>query len=140
MSALFRLFVAAHVGIFRATGGRIGGKIGRTRTMLLTTTGNKSGAPRTVPLMCFDDEAGLVVIASAAGSPTHPAWFKNLQKKPEATVETTGKQFAARAEIATGDDRARIWKKVVEQEPRFAGYEKKAVGREIPVVVLKATA
>ena len=138
MSPFFKLFTAAHIRAFRATGGRIGGKIGGTRIALLTTTGNKSGEPRTVPLMAFDDDAGIVVIASAAGSPTHPAWFKNLQGKPDATVEVTGRRYTARAEVVSGEARARIWERVVRQEPRFADYEKKAVGREIPVVVLKA--
>jgi deazaflavin-dependent oxidoreductase (nitroreductase family) len=136
VSSLFKLFTAAHIRVFRATGGKIGGKIGRTKIVVLTTIGNKSGAPRAVPLMCFEDAAGLVVIASAAGAPTHPAWFKNLQSQPEATVEVDGRRYTARAEVVTGDERARIWARVVKQEPRFTGYEKKAVGREIPVVVL----
>jgi deazaflavin-dependent oxidoreductase (nitroreductase family) len=138
MNPLFKLFVGAHIRMFRATGGKLGGKIGNTKVLILTTTGHKSGEARAVPLMCFEDDAGLVIIASASGSPVHPAWFKNLEKKPEATVEITGKRFTARAEVVSGEERARIWKKVVAQEPRFADYEKKATGREIPVVVLKA--
>jgi deazaflavin-dependent oxidoreductase (nitroreductase family) len=90
--------------------------------------------------MCFEDEGRPVVIASAAGSPAHPAWFKNLERDPNVTVEMNGRQFAARAEIVVGAPRTRIWEAVVRVQPRFAEYAKKTEGREIPVVVLKEAA
>jgi deazaflavin-dependent oxidoreductase (nitroreductase family) len=108
--------------------------------LLLTTKGNKTGKPRTVPLMCFEDEGQPVIIASAAGSPAHPAWFKNLERSPDVTIEVDGKRRAVRAKIVTGERRARIWADVVKRQPRFAEYEKKTEGREIPVVVLKEAA
>src|SRR5262249_17807803 len=107
------------------------------KVLLLTTKGNKTGKLRTVPVMCFEDQGQAVVIASAAGSPMHPAWFKNLESDPNVTVERDGRRYAARAEVVTGDRRARIWNEVVRVQPRFAGYEKKTQGRVIPVVVLK---
>lgn len=137
MSLMFKIAAATHVALFRATGGRIGRTMRGGQVLLLTTTGNKTGKPRTVPVMQFDDEGRRFVIASAAGSPQHPAWFKNLQKTPTATVELPDERYTARAEVLSGDERARIWKKVVERAPGFAAYEKKAAGREIPVVELK---
>jgi deazaflavin-dependent oxidoreductase (nitroreductase family) len=101
------------------------------------TLGNKTGEPRTVPVMCFEDGWRPVVIASAGGSPAHPAWFRNLERDPSVAVELDGRRFTARAEVVTGDDRARIWKRVVEAQPRFAGYAERTRGRQIPVVVLK---
>jgi deazaflavin-dependent oxidoreductase (nitroreductase family) len=86
--------------------------------------------------MYFDDGPTRVVIASAGGSPAHPAWYKNLSQNAAVTVEIKGKRYQARAQVATGTDRARIWKQVVTAQPRFADYAQKTKGREIPVVVL----
>jgi deazaflavin-dependent oxidoreductase (nitroreductase family) len=137
MNPIQKAFIAAHTFILHASGGKMGGSVGGQKVLLLTTKGNKSGKPRTVPVMCFEDEGQPVVIASAAGSPTHPAWFKNLEREPNVTVELDGKRFAARAEVVTGETRARILREVVRVQPRFSEYEKKAQGREIPVVVLR---
>ncbi len=137
MSLMFKVVAATHVALFRATGGRIGGSMMGGKVLLLTTTGNRSGKPRTVPVMQFDSDGRRFVIASAGGQAQHPAWFKNLQKTPTATVELPGERYQARAEVLTGDDRARIWKLVTERAPNFAEYQKKATGREIPVVELK---
>ena len=108
-----------------------GGKV-----LLLTTTGNKSGKPRTVPVMQFDDQGRRFVVGSFAGSSQDPAWIKNLRKTPRVGVEVRGSRYDATAKVLASDDRARIWKKVVEAAPGFADYEKKAKGREIPIVEL----
>ena len=140
MNPLQKAFIAAHTFVLRTSGGKIGGSMGGQKVLLLTTKGNKTGKPRTVPVMCFEDEGRPVVIASAGGSPAHPAWFKNLERDPSVTVEMDGRRFDARAEVVTGERRARIWKEVVRAQPRFAEYAKKTEGREIPVVVLKDAA
>ncbi len=137
MNPLVKLVLAANVGLFRATGGKIGSSMFGGQVLLLTTKGSKTGRVRTVPVMYFEDGADRVVIASAGGSPVHPAWFKNLAKDPNVTVEVKGKKYQAKAELAKGEERARIWQKVVAVQPRFDGYAKKTEGREIPVVVLK---
>ncbi len=137
MKLFFKLFVATHVALYRATRGRIGSSMMGGKVLLLTTTGHKSGKRRTVPVMQFDDGGRRFVVASAAGSPEHPAWFKNLQKQPEVTVETRGERYQARAEVVGGDERPRLWQKITAAAPNFAEYEKKAGGREIPVVELK---
>jgi deazaflavin-dependent oxidoreductase (nitroreductase family) len=137
MKIFLKLFVAAHVALFRATRGRLGSTMMGGKVLLLTTTGNKSGKARTVPVMQFEDGGRRFVIASAGGSPEHPAWFKNLQKRPEVSVELRGERYQARAEAVNGDERARLWKKIATEAPNFAAYEKKTQGREIPVVELK---
>jgi deazaflavin-dependent oxidoreductase (nitroreductase family) len=139
MNALMKLFLAGNVFVFRATNGKIGSSMFGGRVLLLTTKGKKTGKQRTVPVMYFDDGASQVVIASAGGSPTHPAWFRNLSQDSNVTVETKGRSYHARAEVATGEERARIWDKVIAEQPRFAEYAKKSAGREIPVVVLRST-
>ena len=134
--SILKMFVAAHVALFRATSGRFGASMRGGKVLLLTTTGNKSGQPRTVPVMQFDDEGRRFVIGSFAGAPQDPAWIKNLRKTPRVGVEVPGQRYDAQAKIIVGDERARIWKKVVAAAPGFAAYEQKAKGREIPVVEL----
>ncbi|HEY7954165.1 MAG TPA: nitroreductase family deazaflavin-dependent oxidoreductase [Polyangia bacterium] len=137
MKTLFKLFIGTHVALFRLTGGRLGSKMGGGKVLLLTTTGNKSGKKRTVPVMQLDEDGRRFVIASAAGSKEHPAWFKNLRAHPEVTVEVRGQRYDARAEPLSSEERAKIWPKLIARAPNFAEYEKKAEGREIPVVELK---
>jgi deazaflavin-dependent oxidoreductase (nitroreductase family) len=140
MNPIAKLFLATNVGLFRATGGKIGSSMFGGQILLLTTKGAKSGKERTVPVMFFEDGGDRVVIASAGGSPVHPAWYKNLSGDPNVGVEVKGKKYRARAAVVTGDERARIWQKVVSVQPRFAGYAQKATSREIPVVALKEIA
>jgi deazaflavin-dependent oxidoreductase (nitroreductase family) len=108
-----------------------GGKV-----LLLTTTGNKSGKLRTVPVMQFDDQGRRFVIGSFAGAPKDPAWIRNLRKTPRAGVEVRGSRYDANTRMLAGEERERIWKKVVDVAPGFAAYQKKAQGREIPIVEL----
>ena len=136
MNALIKMVLAGNVGLYRATKGKIGGNMFGGKVLLLTTKGAKTGRERTVPVMYFEDGADRVVIASAGGSAVHPAWFNNLSHDPNVTVEIPGRRYQARAEIATSE-RPRIWSRVIAEQPRFAAYESKAKGREIPVVVLK---
>ena len=133
MSLLFKVMTGINVALFRWTGGKLGGKFSGTPILLLTTVGNKSGQPRTVPVMSFEDGGDHVVVASKGGSPEHPAWYKNLVKTPEVTVEVRGRSFRARAETVGAEERARLWKMVTERMARFSGYEKKTT-REIPIV------
>jgi deazaflavin-dependent oxidoreductase (nitroreductase family) len=133
-----QLFIGAHVRMYQFTGGRLGGKIAGTHVVLLTTTGRKSGKRRTVPLASFEDGGDRLIVASAAGSPQHPAWYNNLTANPEVTVQLGPRVYTAHAETVPSDERARLWKLVVSQSPGFADYEKKAGSREIPIVRLKA--
>jgi deazaflavin-dependent oxidoreductase (nitroreductase family) len=137
MNLIQRMFIAAHTKLYHASGGRFGAGMMGQKVLLLTTTGNKSGKERTVPVMRFDDGDRRFVIASAAGSDTHPAWYKNLVKNPEVTVEVPGERYKARAETLSGDERKRVYALAASRMPRFNDYEQKAGGREIPVVELK---
>jgi deazaflavin-dependent oxidoreductase (nitroreductase family) len=136
--SILKVFVATHVALFRATGGRFGSSMRGGKILLLTTTGNKSGKARTVPVMQFDEGGRRFVIGSFAGAPQDPAWIKNLRKTPRVGVEVRGeKRYDAVAEVVGGEERTKIWQKVVAAAPGFAAYEKKVGGRrEIPVVEL----
>ena len=121
---------------FRANGGKVGPPFEGAPMMLLTTTGARSGQQRTTPLVHTRDGEDIVVLASKAGAPSHPAWYHNLVANPEVTVELGTEKFAARARVATGDERERLYAAQAKLMPNFAEYQQKTT-RQIPVVVLK---
>ena len=122
---------------FRANGGRIlrGVFAGRT-LLLLTTTGARSGRSLTKPLGFTRDGARYVVIASKGGAPSNPAWYHNLEANPMVTIEVQGERFDARASVAHGTERERLFAQQAAQMPVFARYQDMTT-REIPVVVLE---
>jgi deazaflavin-dependent oxidoreductase (nitroreductase family) len=121
---------------FRANGGTVGGPFAGSTMLLLTTTGAKSGLPRINPLVYTTDGDTLVVIASKGGAPTNPDWFSNLVANPVVTVERGTEQFQARATVAEGAERDRLFNQAAAQMPGFAEYQRKTT-RTIPVVVLE---
>jgi deazaflavin-dependent oxidoreductase (nitroreductase family) len=135
--AALRAFMAGHTGVYRLTGGRIGGKMGGLRILLLTSTGRKSGQPRTVPLVFFEDGERLVVIASKGGDPKDPLWWENLKRDPSAEVQVGAERRRMRARLASVEERARLWPRVKRENPAYAAYEKRT-SREIPVVILSS--
>ncbi len=128
-----------HRTVYRASGGKIGGKIAGVDVVLLTTTGRKSGRRRTTPLLAFREGDGFVVIASNGGQTWPPAWWLNLEASPEATVELGRDRIAVRARVLEGGDRERLWQRAVAGYAGYAGYAAKA-GRTIPVVLLEPAA
>ena len=120
---------------FRANDGKVGGPFAGAPLLLLTTTGAKTGAQRTTPLVYQNDGDRVVVFGSKGGAPTHPAWYLNLVANPSVTVELPGETFEAHAATAEGAERERIWSVQKELMPGFADYEAKT-DRQIPVVVI----
>lgn len=120
----------AHLWDASAAGGS-----GLLPTLLLTTTGRKSGQPRDLPLIYGEHGDAYVVIASKGGWPTHPAWFLNLEANPECDLMVGPKKLRARARVAEGDERETLWKRMVEIYPPYTEYQEKTE-RQIPVVVL----
>ncbi|MFB9464896.1 nitroreductase/quinone reductase family protein [Streptomyces cinereospinus] len=121
---------------FRANHGRVGGRFEGARLILLTTTGARSGAEHTTPVAYLPDGAGrILVIASAGGSPRHPAWYHNLLAHPRVTVESGVFTYRARAVVLRGEERDQAFARAVETDPGWAAYQEKA-GRVIPVVAL----
>ena len=107
--------------------------------LLLTTTGRKTGMPRTTPMMYVRDGDQLLVIASNAGATADPQWYRNLVEDPAVTVELPGEEeFRARAVPLRGADYDRQWSLIKEKYPFFAEHEQQA-GRRIPVVALTKT-
>ncbi len=121
---------------FRANDGVVGGQFEGAPLLLLTTTGAKSGQPRTAPMMYRSEGERVFVFASKAGAPTNPDWYHNLVANPEVTVEVGVEKFTAHASEVTGAERDRIYAAQATEYPGFAEYEEKT-DRVIPVVELK---
>jgi deazaflavin-dependent oxidoreductase (nitroreductase family) len=105
-------------------------------TLLLTTTGRRSGQARTTPLIYGRDGDRYVVVASRGGAPQHPAWYENLAAHPEVTVQVMADRFKARARTASAAERPALWKTMAAIWPPYDEYQAKT-SRTIPVVVLE---
>jgi len=131
-----RLAGRLHVHLYRLLGGRLVGRVGKAPILLLTTTGRRSGRPRTAPLLYVRDGEAVAVVASFGGNPTHPDWYLNLKAEPHATVEIGRERLQLMARTAEGDERARLWRRFLEIYPTYDAYQGKT-SRPIPVVVLE---
>ena len=107
-----------------------------TPTLILTTTGRRSGKPQTLPLIFGQSGKDYVIIASKGGAPDHPAWYLNLLAHPEIELQIKSERLRARARVAVGEERSRLWKSMVGIYPPYERYQKRT-SREIPVVVLE---
>jgi len=133
---ILKLVSRVHVILYRASGGRIGGRFRKTApVLLLTTTGRKTGKPRTTPLLYAEDAGRYVVVASVGGAPKHPAWYLNLRGNPEATIQLGGRKLRMHADTASPDERARLWTLMAQMYSGYDDYQAKT-SREIPVVIL----
>jgi deazaflavin-dependent oxidoreductase (nitroreductase family) len=108
-------------------------------SLMLTTTGRKSGEKFMFPLFYGKVGDSYLVVASKGGAPQHPKWYLNLVANPEVEVQVGTTKLKARARTATGAERAALWEKALEFWPPYADYQKKTE-REIPVVMLDPTA
>jgi deazaflavin-dependent oxidoreductase (nitroreductase family) len=125
--------------VYRLTRGRhtFANLVSGIPVVMLTTTGARSGQPRTVPVLGLPTDDGLVVIASNFGQRRHPGWYHNLRANPEGEVTVDGSTRRIRAVVAEGERRARIWKRGLEVYPGFSQYAKRASHRDIAVFVLE---
>lgn len=129
------LFGDEHVAKYQETDGEVGHDWNNTQTLILSTTGRKTGAKRDKALIYGLAGDSPVIVASKGGAPTHPAWYLNLRDNPEVEVQVWGDRFTARARTATGSERDELWTEMVKHWPQYDKYQTKT-DREIPVVVL----
>jgi deazaflavin-dependent oxidoreductase (nitroreductase family) len=127
-----------HIRAYQQTGGEIGYMWNGVPTLLLTTTGHRSGLPRTSALIFGRDGDDILVIASYGGADNHPAWYRNLQADPRAGLQIKDKRFEAIARTATADEKPRLWHIMTDLWPRYDVYQTRTE-RPIPVVVLSAS-
>jgi deazaflavin-dependent oxidoreductase (nitroreductase family) len=125
-----------HVERYRATDGEEGHDWQGTQTLLLTTIGRKTGEPRTTPLIYGQHNGDYLVVASRGGSPTPPAWYRNLSENPEVELQVKASHLKALARDATPEEKPELWKTMTAEWPAYDEYQERT-DREIPVVVLE---
>ena len=118
------------------TRGRMSTGLGQP-VVLLHVRGAKSGVERTVPLLATKQDDLIVLIASKAGAPKHPAWFHNVKANPDVDVTLRGERVPMRATIAEGEERDRLWALAIDNYSGYTRYQQRAAGRTIPVVALR---
>ncbi len=136
-------WIAEHVALYRSDPEKarlwdskaVGGP-GLLPTLLLTTTGRKSGKARALPLIYGEAGSSYVVIASKGGLPNHPIWFLNLEANPDCELMVGPRAVSARARVAEGKERKRLWEEMAVIYPPYDEYQERAGARTIPVVVL----
>ena len=124
----YTLFVPLDRMLYRRSGGRLSvahvgtKRAGAMQTLLLTTTGRKSGQPRTTPVLYLEDGNRYVVVASNFGRERHPAWSSNLIADPHATVQVRDQQRTVVARRATDDEARALWPRLLELYPTWDAY------------------
>lgn len=133
---LLALITSIHRFLYRISNGRIGARTGNVDVLLLETVGRKTGRVRSAPLLYVRDGANWVVVASNAGDDRHPAWWLNLQSRPEARIQVGDRHQPIRARRATGEEGERLWPQLVATYKSYDDYRERT-RREIPIVVLE---
>jgi len=123
--------------VYRLSGGRVFGRLGKAPILLLHHVGRKSGKERVSPILYLADGDDLVVVGSKGGTDKHPAWFHNLMAAPETTVEVGREKRRVRPRLAGDEERDALWPRLDAIYPPFADYRRHAGDREIPIVVLE---
>jgi deazaflavin-dependent oxidoreductase (nitroreductase family) len=136
LRSLQKLFTAMHSAAYSLSKGRVFGRLGKTRFLLLHTIGRKSAKARVTPLNYVSDGADFVVIASNGGARLHPDWYLNLQAKPDAEVEVEGARIAVRAVTVDNEQRECLWN-LARDTWRFYDSYQQRTDRAIPVVRLQ---
>jgi len=129
-------FNRAIIAEFRSNGGRVGGPFEGAPLLLLTSTGAKSGQARTTPVVYLPDGERMLIFASKAGAPTHPAWYHNLLAHPEASVELGTETIAVTASEVSGEQRDQLFARQAAVMPQFNEYAQ-MTDRLIPVIALQ---
>jgi deazaflavin-dependent oxidoreductase (nitroreductase family) len=132
-----RVVTGIHRAVFRASNGRLANRGYGMPVLELTTTGRKTGKQRTTMLTSPVQDGGrIVIIASYGGDDRHPTWFLNLQNDPKVEVTMDGETRAMRARVASPEEKAELWPRVVAAHKGYAQYQERT-DRDIPVVILE---
>jgi len=129
-------WVADHIREYTESGGEQGHEWRGAPTLLLTVRGRKSGVWRRTALIYGRDGDNYVVVASKGGDPKHPLWYLNLLDSPDVGLQVGADKLSARARVAEGDERARLWDRMAQIWPDYNTYQTKTE-RQIPIVVLE---
>ncbi|NEA37530.1 nitroreductase family deazaflavin-dependent oxidoreductase [Streptomyces sp. SID13031] len=132
------LYGAEHIKRYEETDGAEGFDWGDhgAHILVLTTVGRKSGEERKNALIFREVDGGYAIVSSYGGAPKNPDWHFNLEADPNVKVQIKADKFAAKARIASAEERAAIWPKMAEVWPDYNEYTKKT-DRIIPIVILE---
>ena len=136
VAALQNAATRLHSLLYRSSNGVIGGSIANSPVLLLTTTGRRSGKPRTVPLLYLMDGHNVVLVASNGGAVRHPTWWLNLQYTSEAWIQIKSIRRRVTAEQASAAEKQRLWPHLTAMYPGYKRYQE-ITDRDIPVVILR---
>jgi len=129
---------AEHVRRYQETDGEVGYEWNGVPALLLTTTGRRSGQPRTNALIFGQDGEDYLIIASMGGAPKHPNWYLNLVDHPGADIQVRGDHIPVVARTASAEEKPRLWKAMTDIWPNYDVYQSRT-DRDIPLVVLTPT-
>jgi deazaflavin-dependent oxidoreductase (nitroreductase family) len=129
-------WVNKHIQDYVETDGANGQVFAGVPALLITTKGRKTGTLHRTALYYGEDNGRYVIVASKGGSPAHPAWFLNLEANPDVELQVGAEHFPARARVAEGEERSRLWKMMAAIFPNYDSYQA-STEREIPIVVLE---
>ena len=124
-----------HRWAYRRTNGKVLSRMRGKPTLLLTTTGRRTGRLHTVPLPYYADGDKMIVVGSDSGAERHPAWVLNLIANPRVTVQYLADSGPAQAEVLDGDERKAMWERITAEAPWYADYQQRT-SREIPLIRL----
>ena len=127
---------AEHARRYVETSGEDGHLWRGVPTLLLTTTGHRSGEPYTTPLIYGEDNGRYIIVASKGGAPAHPQWYRNLIAQPEVGVQVGADRFRARARTASPEEKPVLWTLMTRIWPAYDEYQART-SRDIPVVILE---
>jgi deazaflavin-dependent oxidoreductase (nitroreductase family) len=132
---LIRVMSLLNTWVYRWSGGRVGGKFLRGAPVcLLTTTGRRSGQPRTTPLLYLERGDDVVLVASQGGMSKHPVWYLNLEKHPDVEIQIGAQTRRMRARRVAPEEKAALWPELVKMYPDYDDYQART-DRDIPVIV-----
>jgi deazaflavin-dependent oxidoreductase (nitroreductase family) len=134
LATALKYFSRAHIAVYRRTNGRLGAKLLWFPAALVTTTGRKSGQPRTTATLCLRDGAKVILPASFGGRDRNPLWYLNLKADPAVRVQVRDEHLTMTARDATDEECRRYWPVLIKMYPPYKGY-RDAADRKIPLVV-----
>jgi F420H(2)-dependent quinone reductase len=134
LAKALKYFSRAHIAVYRRTNGKLGAKLLWFPAALLTTTGRKSGEPRTTATLCLRDGEKVILPASFGGRDRDPLWYLNLKANPAVRVQVRAEHLDMTARDATDEERRRYWPVLIKMYPPYKGY-RDAADRVIPLVV-----
>ncbi len=129
-------WIKDHMTRYIETGGEDGHEWRGVQTLLLTTTGKKSGKKTTTPLIYGTDGDRYLIVASKGGAAKHPMWYTNLDANPDVEILVKDKTIAGKARTAGPEEKPALWKKMAALFPNYDEYQQKT-DREIPVVIIE---